>query len=139
MPEVAYLTAEALDDYLGATEKTRFLSAGGVSAEQYAALVAAVSDEVAGYVGDRALSRVPAAMTLHACAVARYRLYRDKASEAVRAQFEDAMAYLRAVQAGKISLPVAQPADDPATPEDESQANAAAWITSKPLLLGKPW
>lgn len=135
-----YLTAAALDEFLGA-EKAEFQASGDLTAERYAALIAGVSDEVAGYVGERVLARVPASMSLHACAIARCRLYRDKAPEAVRQQYEDAMTYLRAVQAGKIALPLAQPQDDPATPEDESAQDltAGAWIVSKPLFLGRPW
>lgn len=129
-----FITEAALDIYLG-DEKAR-ISSAGVSPERYAATVAEVQDEVVGYVGPRVLTHVPAALTHHACAIARYRLWRDKVTEKVSQEHDIAIKFFQAVQAGRYSLPLA---DDPDTPENES-STAGVWF-SAPVrrLTGSPW
>lgn len=129
-----FITAAALDVYLG-DEKAR-LEAAGITAERYTATVAEVQDEVAGYVGPRTLTHVPSALTHHACAIARYRLWRDKVTEKVKEDHDLALKFFQAIQAGRYSLPLA---DDPDTPEDES-ASLGVWFTAPPRrLTGSAW
>lgn len=130
-----YLTAPQFDAHLTAEELAQ-LDQAGFGAPARAALAAQVSDEVAGYVGNRTLSHVPAALTFHAGEIARFRAFRKKASDAVKDGHDNAIKYLLAISAGKITLPLA---DDPATDEDES-ATTGVWFTQlRPLVLGKPW
>lgn len=50
------------------------------------------------------LANVPAVLPRLNCDIARYRLWDDQASEEVRARYEDAVRFLRAVAGGLISL-----------------------------------
>lgn len=121
-----YITTSDLDTFLG-DEKTR-LSSAGITAERYAQTVADVNQEVGLYVGSRTLSFVPGALRYHACAIARYRLYRDKASEKVKEEHDVAQKFFKQVLDGSFPLPVV---DDPATPENES-SSAGVWFSAQP-------
>jgi phage gp36-like protein len=50
------------------------------------------------------LSVVPSVLKDKACAIARYQLWSDHASERVRQDYADAIAFLKDVQAGRASL-----------------------------------
>lgn len=84
-----YITLDSLDTYLG-DEKARLVAAE-LTPEPLAAVVAEVNDEVGGYVGPRMLTHVPPALTHHACAIARSRVWRDKATEKVQADHDIAV------------------------------------------------
>ncbi len=63
--------------------------------------------EIDGYLVTRLalpLDPVPAVLLRIACDLARYHLYDDGASEAVRARYEDAVAFLKGVAAGRVGL-----------------------------------
>ena len=121
-----YLTPSQLDVYLG-DEKTRLLAAG-LTFERYAQAIADINDEIAGYVSARVLAAVPAAFVHHGCAVARYRLNRDKATERQQKDLDLANKYFGDVQKGLVYLPLA---DDPSTPENES-STAGVWFSARP-------
>jgi phage gp36-like protein len=121
-----YITPAQLDVYLG-DEKARLLTAG-LTPERYAQAIADISDEIAGYVGARVLAAVPAAFVHHGCAIARYRLNRDKASERQQKDLDLANKYFSDVQKGNVYLVLA---DDPSTPENES-LTAGVWFSAQP-------
>ena len=125
-PLTEYITAEQLDVYLG-DEKAR-LSAAGITPERYAQALTDINDEIAGYVGARVLAAVPAAFVHHGCAVTRYRLNKDKASEKQQKDMEIANKYFSDVQRGNVFLALA---DDPDTPENES-SGAGVWFSAQP-------
>lgn len=47
---------------------------------------------------------VPTTLTQQVCAIARYRLWKERASEKVRQDYEDARAWLKDVAAGRVAL-----------------------------------
>lgn len=122
-----YLTTSDLDTFLGESEKTRLTNAG-ITAERYAATLSDVNQEVALYVGAHVLAFVPGALKYHACAVARYRLFKDKAPEKVKEEHDIAQKFFKQVLDGSFPLPLA---DDPATAEDES-SSAGVWFSAQP-------
>lgn len=50
------------------------------------------------------LSPAPSVLTAKAAAIARYYLYKDKATDKVRTDYEDAVAWLKDVAAGRVAL-----------------------------------
>lgn len=63
--------------------------------------------EINGYLAGRytlPLVSTPLILVGHACDIARFRLYDDRATEAVRQRYDDAIKYLGKVAEGKISL-----------------------------------
>ena len=119
----AYITRARLEALFSAAEIAAIAADTGADV---AAVIAAANAEADAYVGAAVeLPPAAAAIALLEAPVAdivRYRLYRDAAPENARARFEDAVAFLRAIAAGKVALPVTAAADDPATAEDESLA-----------------
>jgi phage gp36-like protein len=122
----AYLTSSDLDTFLGA--EITSLTAGGLTPERYAQTIADINDEVNGYVGPRILASVPNALKHHACAMARFRLHKDKVSERMKQDLDIALKFFAKVEAGTWALPLA---DDPATAENES-AGAGGWFSAQP-------
>lgn len=123
-----YITRPRLDALFSADEIARIAADTGADVE---AVIAAANAETDAYVASAvALPPSAAAIALLEAPVAdivRYRLYRDAASEHTRARFEDAISFLRAIAAGKVTLPVEPAVDDPDTEEDESQAGQPAF------------
>ncbi|PLX49120.1 MAG: DUF1320 domain-containing protein [Desulfobulbaceae bacterium] len=63
--------------------------------------------EIDGYLAGRyelPLAEVPAALTLIACDIARYRLYDDGATSSVKDRYDQAVLYLRQVAKGDVGL-----------------------------------
>ena len=63
--------------------------------------------EIDGYLAGRyalPLAETPQALTLVACDIARYRLYDDSVIDIVKERYEQAVAYLRSLARGEISL-----------------------------------
>lgn len=75
-----------------------------------AAALASADHLIDGYVAAQytlPLAGIPALLTELACDIARYRLWKDRASEQVRQGYEDAIDTLRRIAAGTVRLPVA--------------------------------
>ena len=73
-----------------------------------AALLDAV-EEINGYLSGRytlPLASVPALITRLACDISRYRLWKDRASEHVRKNYEDAVDTLKRIASGIINIPL---------------------------------
>jgi len=118
---VAYCTQDDILDQVAEAELVRLTddaSAGTVDADVVAAAIAGAEAEIDSYVGRRhtvPLSPVPPVVRDRAVDIAVYRLYkrRRKANDDVRKSYEDALAWLKDVAKGLVSLGV----DDPdATP-----------------------
>ena len=83
---------------------------GAVDAIDDTVLGKALADadaEIDGYVMGRyalPLPSTPKILVGMACDITRYRLYEDRATEHVRARYEDAIKYLKEVALGRISL-----------------------------------
>ncbi|MNU44058.1 hypothetical protein D3C71_328630 [compost metagenome] len=129
-----YLTLAILNETFGEASIAKVIAATGVDIE---AFLASINTEIDAYVGaavplppsEAAVSVVRGA----AADLARYRLYRDAASDLMRDRAQDALKFLAAVAARKLSLP-AHP-DDPATPEDESGLSLVAECGGAPRRM----
>lgn len=87
--------------------------------------------EINSYVSGRyvvPLSPVPITITRLACAIARYHVLGDAATETARRAYEDARAFLRDVQAGRATL------DGVAAAAPGSAAGAATVVASARLF-----
>lgn len=114
MSTTTFITAADLDTFITASEKALLTNAGLLTPERYAQAIEDANSEVAGYVGNKTLSSIPGALKRHTCVIARYALFKDKASEKVQKEYDNAMAFLKLVANGTWALPVVE---DPAVPE----------------------
>lgn len=119
----AFITSADLTTFLGA-EKEK-LTANGMTAAKFARVIAEINSEIDGYVQYRELEFTPDALKNHACVIARYRLHQDKASERMKDEYDDSLAFFAKVASGAWALPYAVPAQD-------STASAGVWFTAKP-------
>lgn len=124
-PITDFITAADLDTFIGASEKAA-LTTAGMSTDRYAQTVADTNSEVLGYLGGRQLASVPAALIQHACAMARYRLNKDKRSVAMQSDMDLALAFFLAVSKGTWTLPLIP---DETTPID---TNVGVTFTASP-------
>lgn len=107
---MTYATRTDLEERYGETELAQRESMLPVGAVDRA--LADADAEVDGYVsGGYAvpLSPVPANIVRVAASIARYRLLGDSATEQSRKDYEDAIRFLRDVQAGRVQLMSAAP------------------------------
>ena len=87
------------------------------------AVSAAINDAVAeadGYLAGRyslPLPAVPPVLVGRLCDMARYRLWRDEASDEVRTRYRDAVAWLKDLSAGRATLVFAADPNTQLTPE----------------------
>lgn len=73
------------------------------------AILLAATNEANGYIARREslpLSSIPDQLKQPVCAIARYRLWKDRASEKVRQDYEDAMRWLKDVSSGAVVLAI---------------------------------
>jgi phage gp36-like protein len=108
---VSYASQQDLVDRFGEQELIQLTDrgdppAGAVDATAVAHALADADAEIDSYLGRYTLplTVVPAALERIACDIARYRLYEDRATEQVRARYDDALRFLRAVGEGKLTL-----------------------------------
>lgn len=107
---MSYATRTDLEERYGAAELTQretMLPAGAV-----ARALADADVEIDGYLSARytvPLSPVPGNVTRIAAAVARYRILGDTATELVRADYKDAVAWLDRVSTGRVLIEGATP------------------------------
>lgn len=120
-----FITATDLDTFIDEREKESFTSSG-LSPERYLQLIDDTNSEISGYVGARVLASVPTAFKHHACALARYRLWKDQASPRIIHDMELANKFFKAVADGSWALPLVP---DPASPEP---AGLGVWFTAQP-------
>lgn len=105
-----YATQTDLEDAFGAAEILQLADRDGDGLPD-AGFVAAALDRadslIDGYLAGRyalPVSPAPAVLTATACDLARYWLYDDAAPDRVRQAYEDAVAWLKDVAAGKVLL-----------------------------------
>lgn len=108
---MTYATKQDMIDRFGEVELKQLTDrAGAIETIDDTVLGKSLADadaEINGYLAGRytlPLASTPLILVGHACDIARYRLYDDRATEHVRQRYEDALKYLRDVGAGKISL-----------------------------------
>lgn len=134
MSTTTYITRAQLEALFGTAEITKLGNEGaGVDAT-----LSAVNAEVDSYVRairPAGLEEVPLSLERAAGDLARFYLYKANPMPVVEARWKAAVAYLRDVAAGKVALPAI--ADDPDTPEDESD-QGGVWFTA-PAWEPKGW
>jgi phage gp36-like protein len=136
-----YITRAQLAAIYGEAQIAAVESGTGASV---AAVIEAVSALTDAYVSKAAPLPLPeAALSMLRAPVAALvfaRLYAQASTDAIRGAEKDALAFLTAIADGKVTLPVPVPADDPDTPEDESDLGAASGSSrrymSGPALRG---
>lgn len=93
--------------------------AGAIDAAVSGKALADADDAINGYLASRytvPLASPPLILTRLACDIARYYLYEDRVTEAVRKRYEDAVAYLKDAASGKVALGVDALGEAPADP-----------------------
>lgn len=120
---MAYAALADLQARYGADEILQLTDRNGDSlpdADVYGPALDDASTEVDGYVGVIApvplASPPPELVVFLACEIARYRLWKDAASEEVRNRYKDAVDKLRDIAARRIRLPGLVPAQGPTSP-----------------------
>lgn len=123
---MAYAALADLQARYGADEILQLTDRDGDSLPDAAVYGPALDDastEVDGYLG--AVTAVPVAtppalVVLLACEIARYRLWKDAASEEVRRRYVDAVAKLRDIAARRMVVPGLDPPQGPGSPPQYS-------------------
>jgi len=118
---MTYATEQHMVDRFGEQELVELTDRVGVGRIDAAVLDRALTDadgEINGYLATRytlPLSPVPLTLARIASDIARYYLYADRVTEAVRTRYQDAIKFLRNVSEGLVTLGVdaasAAPAD----------------------------
>lgn len=107
---MAYATQADLETRFGSVELAQLSDRTNGAVIDAAVVARALADaaaEIDGYLAGRyalPLATVPAVLGRVACDIARYRLYDDRATEAVRQRYEDSVRDLKALAAGTIKL-----------------------------------
>lgn len=125
---MTYATQTDLEDAFGAAEIAEIADRdrdGEIDAPALAAVLTRADALIDGYLGVRyavPVASPPPILTATACDLARYWLYDDAAPERVRQGYDDAVAWLEGVAAGKVALglPVA---DAPLAGSPQSQSS----------------
>lgn len=135
-----YATQAALEDAFGVAEILQVADRDGDGEADEAVLAAALARADAtidGYLGARYATPVAPPplpiLTAMACDLARYWLYDDAAPDRVREGYEDALAWLREVAAGKVALGL-PPAAAPLTGSPRGAAAARAFTRESTQL-----
>lgn len=117
-PLMAYLIAQDMIDRFGETRLAELTTRdGAVTGIDAAALQVAIDDavaEVESYVGGRYdTANPPRALTVHAAAIAWYRLLGDRAPviEGAKSNYDHALVFLRRARSGEVSLGDETPGD----------------------------
>lgn len=106
---MSYATLDDLVSRYGEEELVQITgpASGVIDGAVVAGALADADAMIDGYLAGRyplPLASVPPNLTLIACAVARYLVWKDLASEEVRKRYEDAIRYLERVASGGIPL-----------------------------------
>lgn len=109
-----YATQQDLIDRFGQDELTQRADRDGNGSIDAATVNRALTDAddmINGYLASRYIvpiaAPVPSLIIGIACDLARYQLYTIEATDLVRTRFEDAIARLKDIQAGRVAIPVA--------------------------------
>lgn len=129
-----YVTEADFEQAFGLGELTDLLAEGA----DFAKTEAASASLIGGYIGARytlPLAVVPDVVKGWALDVTRYRLWDDAAPEEVRRRYEDALAQLRDLAAGRLALPP-DVNGTPAASGFETEGYAAERVFTADTLAG---
>lgn len=129
-----YITQEIFEQHFGRTELDDLLADGN----DFAKVEAGAASLIDGYLASRytlPLASVPELLKAWALDITRFRLWDEQAPEEVRRRYEDALAQLRDLAAGRIALP---PGADgaPTTPAIDFDGYAADRVFTADTLSG---
>jgi len=128
-----YCTAQDMIDRFGEPELLQLTDRAGVGVIDDQALGLAINDasaQIDGYLAGRyelPLATVPTILVSLACDLARYQLYDIRATDSVEKRRDDAIAYLKDVATGKVSLGLSS-GGVAATPSDGAQMQSGGRI-----------
>lgn len=132
-----YLTLAVLHETFGAPSIDPQITETSVDID---AFLDSINAEVDSYVaGAIVMPPIAAAIAIvrgAAADIARYRLFRDAASELMRQRFEDALQFLSRIAARKIVLPVAPPDPDAGSVPLVAESGAAPRQAQRQQLRG---
>lgn len=118
---MAYASLQDMVERFGETEmiqmSDRSMTATALDATVVAAKLADADAEIDGYLGQRftlPLASVPTVLKRIATDIARYHLYDDRATEQVTKRYDGAIAFLKGVAKGDVSIGVDPSGDVPA-------------------------
>lgn len=107
---MTYATQQDLIDRFGSQELIELTDRASTGAIDATVITRALNDadaEINGYLAGRyslPLATTPPALSRMACDIARYRLYEDRATEAVTQRYKDAVRFLDGIAKGLVSL-----------------------------------
>jgi phage gp36-like protein len=110
---MTYASKSDLETRFGAEDLIRLTDRLGSGMADSAIITAALTDadtEINGYLAvlyTLPLTTTPELVKRIACDIARYRLWKDRASEQVRTGYEDAVSLLKRISSGTVKIPVA--------------------------------
>jgi phage gp36-like protein len=133
---MAYCAQQDLIDRFGELEITQLADRdldGNIDTDVVDAACADATAEIDGWLSQRLTlpATTPQEVVRRACDIARYMLYDDKATEQVRERYEDALAWLKDVAAGRIAIAGALPTTDPVSSGGIAVAAATAVFTEE--------
>lgn len=118
---MGYAALQDMVDRFGETElvqlSDRSMTATAIDETVVAAKLADADAEIDGYLGQRftlPLASVPPVLKRIATDLARYHLYDDRATEQVTKRYDDAIAFLKGVAKGDLSIGVDEGGEEPA-------------------------
>ena len=140
MPAVVYATQAELTDYLGLADliaiSDRDLS-GEVDADAISAALADASSTADSYLAPwLPLAAVPLVLRRHTMAIATYSLANNAQTDDHRRRYEDAIAWLRDVAKGVVSLGIPPAEEDPSSAVGVVSYHTAARKLSRETLGG---
>lgn len=112
---MTYATQADLSERFGETELAQLTDRHYGASIEASVLDRALADadaEIDGYLASRyalPLASVPTALVRVAADIARYRLYDDRVTDAVRNRYQEAVSYLKAISAGGVVIDGAAP------------------------------
>lgn len=120
---MTYATQQDLIDRYGEEEIVQLTDRadppqGAIDATAVTRALEDASHEIDGYLAARytlPLTTTPQVLVRLACDIARYRLYDDRATEAVTQRYRDAVRFLEAIARGQVNLGLDASAQAPAT------------------------
>ncbi len=129
-----YCTQQDLIDRYGETELIQLTdhdSVGEIDSDVLDRAIADSDGEIDGYLKPRfgaPLATVPKVLVRIACDITRYYLYDDQATEHVAQRYKDAVAFLKGVAKGEISIGVDAAGASPDTGGDEVQMESGGRV-----------
>ena len=139
---MTYATQADLTDRFGAVELAQLTDRASGQVIDTAVLDRALADadaEINSYLASRyalPLASTPTVLVRLAADMARYRLYDDRVTEAVRARYQDAVSLLKRLASGEVRLDGATTPPEPAAGSTAVTARSPSRVFGPDVLAG---